>query len=148
MGRPRRDPRSRQLFGVLLALHTFYLTALHFDFALLLLQLALGLVVLNFLVLHFVADRIAADAANATTDQRARSRMADSRADYRSGAGAKQGTTARPHLTICQRLSRTSTKKKHRRERNTGGRNPTFAHKKYLPLNPYHSPQPASLECI
>jgi hypothetical protein len=55
--------------------------------------------------------------------------MADGRADYRSGAGAKDGAAARTHLTITERLSRTSAKEEHNRECNSGGRNPTFAHK-------------------
>jgi hypothetical protein len=84
--------------------------------------------------LHRVTDRIAAHAAKAATDQRARCRMANCRADYRSGAGAEQGATACAHLTITKRLSRASAKEEHNRECNSGGRNPTFAHKIYLLL--------------
>jgi len=117
-------------FSVLLALQTFELTTLRLDLTLLLLDLALCLRVLIVPILHFVADRIAADAANATTDCGARQRMADGRANYRAGTGTKQGASARAHLTISKRLSRTSAKEEHNRECNSGGRNPTFAHKK------------------
>jgi multisubunit Na+/H+ antiporter MnhG subunit len=64
-------------FGVLLALQAFDLTALGFDLTLLLLHLGLRLVVLNPLVLHLVADGIAANRADAATDRGTRPWMTD-----------------------------------------------------------------------
>jgi hypothetical protein len=119
---------------ILLALHALDFTTLLLNLALLRLKLALRLIVLNLLILHRVADRIAAHAAKPATDQRARRRMANCRTDYRSSAGAEQGATACAHFTIAKRLSGTSAKEEHNRECSSGGRNPTFAHKNFLLL--------------
>jgi hypothetical protein len=128
----RAKPGYVKSLRILLAPHAFDFAALLFKLLLLRLNLALRLVVLNLLILHRVADRIAADATKAATDQRTRCRMANGRTDYRSSTGAEQGATARAHLTITKRLSRASAKEEHNRECNSGGRNPTFAHKNFL----------------
>jgi hypothetical protein len=125
-------------------LQTFDLTALGFDLALLLLQLALGLLVLNLLVLQFVADRVPANRAKAAADRRTRARMADGRADYRTGTRAKDGADARAFFTLSERLPRTSAKEEHNRECNSGGRNPTFAHKRYLLIDRSHLHHPTA----
>ncbi len=89
-------------FRILLALHFLDLTALLLDLALLLLKLALGLIVLHLLVLHCVADRIAANSADAAADQRARRRMANGRTDYGSGTCASR---APPPVPISRSVS-------------------------------------------
>jgi hypothetical protein len=119
-------------------LQTFDLAALGFDLALLLLKLALGLLVLNLLVLHLIADGIAAHGPEAAADRRARCRMAHGGADYGSGSRAQHSANTRTLFTFGERLSRTSAKEEHNRECNSGGRNPTFAHKKYLLFDRSH----------
>jgi hypothetical protein len=117
-----------------LAPQVINLTALGFDLALLLLNLALGLIVLDLLILHLVADRIAANRADAAADSCARCRMAHGRADYRARTGANQRAAARPHLTIGEGLPITSAKEKRNCKRHSGSRNQTFTHLSYLVL--------------
>src|SRR5579863_9105962 len=66
--------------------------------------------------------------------------MAHGRADYRTGTAAQQSAAARAHLTIGKWLPRTSAKEEHNRECDSGGRNPTFAHKRYLLSERSHAP--------
>ncbi|HXR34715.1 MAG TPA: hypothetical protein VN754_02125 [Candidatus Binataceae bacterium] len=87
------------LLGLLLLFHLLQFAPLAFDLLLLLLHLALSLLLLHFLVLHRVADRIAADGAQAAADRRPCAGMPDGRANYRAGAGTQQATTKGAFLT-------------------------------------------------
>jgi hypothetical protein len=129
-----RFPLTAALFGILLALEVFDLAPLGFDFALLLLNLALRLIVLDLLILHMVADRIAANRADTATNSRARPRMPDRCTYDGSGTRANQGPAARAHLSIGERLPVTSTKEKRDRNCHSGSRNHTFTHLSYLLL--------------
>jgi hypothetical protein len=111
------------------------LAALRFDFALLLLNLTLSLIILIVFVLHVIADRVAADTADAAANRSARQRMAHGRSDYSPSTGANHGANACAFFTVGKRLTRTSAKEEHNREPYSGGRNPTFAHKIYLLLH-------------
>jgi hypothetical protein len=134
LGVPALSQDTVKSLSVLLAPHAFDFATLLFKLLLLRLNLALRLVVLNLLILHRVADCIAANAAKAATNQGARCRMANGGTNYRSGTGAEQGSTTRAHLAIAKGLSGTSAKEEHNRECRSGGRNPTFAHKNLLLL--------------
>jgi hypothetical protein len=90
--RPVAAPIDQQLLGFLLLSHLLYLAALIFNFLLLLLELTLGLLGLDFLVLHLVSDNIAATSTKSTADSRPRSRMADRGPDYRASTCAEQST--------------------------------------------------------
>jgi hypothetical protein len=70
-----------ELFGLLLLSELLDLTALPFHLALLLLHLSLSLLLLNFLVLHLVADKTTTQRTHAATDQRACAGMTDGATD-------------------------------------------------------------------
>jgi hypothetical protein len=72
----------------LLLFQLFDLTPLALEFPILLLYLSLRLCLLGFLVLEFVTDRIAAQAAERTADRRARARRPHCGTDDRTGTGA------------------------------------------------------------
>jgi hypothetical protein len=95
---------EHRLFGFLLLSHLFYLTALILNFLLLLLELALGLLVRYFLILHFVANHIAATGAEGSTNRRARTRMADCGADYCASAGTQQRAYTGSFFAFGERL--------------------------------------------
>lgn len=75
-----------ELFGLLLLPHLLELAALTFDLLLLLFDLTLRLLLLNFLILHRISNRVSAHTANGSADSRAGGRMANRGADQRAGA--------------------------------------------------------------
>jgi len=93
-----------KLFGLLLLFHFFKFAALTFDLLLLLLDLTLGLLLLVFLVLHLVANRITAHRAHRTADRRSGARMADGRTDYGAGSGTQYTAAQSSLLTSAERL--------------------------------------------
>jgi hypothetical protein len=93
------------LFGLLLLLHLFELTTLALDFLLLLLDLALGLLLLVFLVLHRVANRVTPYGAEPATDRRAGAWMPDGSTDYGSGTGSQEAPSESSLFPRAKRLT-------------------------------------------
>jgi len=91
------------------------------------LVIGLGLVLLILLILHRVADRIAAHATERAADRRTGARMAHRGADYRARAGAQHATTQRALLTCGQRLPAASGQPKGRDQYQCCHRQNSFA---------------------
>jgi len=96
---------SRILFGLLLLLHLFQFTTLALDFLLLLLDLALGLLLLVFLVLHRVANRVTTNRAEPAPDRRPGAWMPDRGTDYGAGAGSQEAPSKSSLFPRAKRLT-------------------------------------------
>src|SRR6202158_1358001 len=95
------------LFGLALALHLLKLLTLIFDFLLLRLNLALGLSIRVFIVLHLIADHVSANSSDASADRRAREQITDRRTNDRAGGGADTCADESTLLSRREWLSRT-----------------------------------------
>jgi hypothetical protein len=104
------------LFGFRLLLEPLDFHALALDLLLLRLKLGLRLLLSGFLILHLVAYRKAAHAAQGATDRRAGARRAYCGADYRAGRRTESAADQRSLLARGQWLSRAS-KHRHGAER-------------------------------
>jgi hypothetical protein len=93
------------LFGLLLLPHLLQFAALTFDLLLLLFHLALRLLLLDFLILHRIANRVSTYAANGAADRRACCGMADSGANQGAGAGAEDAAAQGSFFAGAERLS-------------------------------------------
>jgi hypothetical protein len=111
-----RRGRRFDLLGLLFLFHLLYLSALVFDLLLLLLQLALRLLSLDLLVLHFIANHVSAGCAQSATNCGARARMTDRGTDYCASASAQESADAGTFFALAERLPRTSRNQKGRRE--------------------------------
>jgi hypothetical protein len=123
-----------RLLGLLILLHFFDLASLILDFLLLLLELTLGLLVLNLLILKFVADHVATASAQSPTNCSASPRMPDRRADYCASTSAEQRTYASPFFALTERLPLASGYKKDRDEGDSDGSKRRFTHSGLLPI--------------
>jgi hypothetical protein len=103
------------LFSLLLLLELLDLLTLTLELPLLLLELTLRLLALDLLILHLVADHVAAGRAQAATDRRTGSRMADGGPDDRAGTSAEQSADTSSFLACGQRLARASSGQQQRR---------------------------------
>jgi hypothetical protein len=105
------------LFGFLLLFHLLYLSALVFNFLLLLIQLALCLLILYLPVLQFIADDVSTASPERAAYRSSCAGMAHGGTDYRPGASTQQGADASTFFALAERLSRTSCYQQGRRER-------------------------------
>lgn len=92
-------------FGLLLLPELLDLPALVLKLLLLLCELALGLLVLDHLILHLIANHGAASRTQPASNSCARGGMAHGGSDYRARTGAKQCPHSRSFFALGQRLS-------------------------------------------
>jgi hypothetical protein len=119
---PRRHGRALSSLGLLLRLQVLDFPALALDFALLLIHLRLCLGLLRFLVLHRVAHRKPADAADRTADSGAGAGRTNRRTDYRASGRTQTAADQGAFFTRAERLTAASHRaNQHRQTKQANG---------------------------